>query len=66
MLDINLGKETSEEVAELLTEKATPFILASGYGDRSLTAGRFSSAPVITKPYSLRDVRGAISRLPGT
>lgn len=65
MLDINLGKETSEEIAQLLTELETPFILASGYGDRSLTAGRFPKTPVITKPYSLRDVRGAIARLPG-
>ncbi|WP_156840216.1 HWE histidine kinase domain-containing protein [Novosphingobium aquimarinum] len=65
MLDINLGKETSEDIAELLTEKGTPFILASGYGDRSTTANRFPSVPVITKPYSLRDVRSAIVRLPG-
>ncbi|PEQ13877.1 two-component system sensor histidine kinase/response regulator [Novosphingobium sp. PC22D] len=63
MLDVNLGKETSEAVAEQLSELGTPFILASGYGDRSLTAGRFASVPIITKPYSLRDVKSAIARL---
>ncbi|MEW9856975.1 HWE histidine kinase domain-containing protein [Novosphingobium sp. M1R2S20] len=63
MLDVNLGKETSEEVAELLHGRGVPFIFASGYGDRSFTTGRFEGVPVITKPYTERDIRAAIARL---
>jgi CheY-like chemotaxis protein len=63
MLDVNLGRETSEEVAVLLQKRGIPFIFASGYGDRSFTTSRFDGVPVVTKPYSERDVRAAIARL---
>ncbi|MET1756773.1 HWE histidine kinase domain-containing protein [Novosphingobium sp. RD2P27] len=63
MLDVNLGKETSEEVADLLYGRGVPFIFASGYGDRSFTTSRFEGVPVITKPYTERDIRAAIARL---
>jgi light-regulated signal transduction histidine kinase (bacteriophytochrome) len=63
MLDVNLGNETSEEVADLLYTRGIPFIFASGYGDRSFTTSRFEGVPVITKPYSERDISAAISRL---
>jgi light-regulated signal transduction histidine kinase (bacteriophytochrome)/CheY-like chemotaxis protein len=63
MLDVNLGKETSEEAATLLQARGIPFIFASGYGERSFTTARFEGVPVITKPYSERDIRTAISRL---
>jgi light-regulated signal transduction histidine kinase (bacteriophytochrome) len=63
MLDVNLGKETSEEVAVLLQMRGIPFIFASGYGDRTFATSRFDGVPVVTKPYSERDIRAAISRL---
>ncbi|MBB4859981.1 light-regulated signal transduction histidine kinase (bacteriophytochrome)/CheY-like chemotaxis protein [Novosphingobium chloroacetimidivorans] len=63
MLDVNLGKETSEEVAAVLHQRGVPFIFASGYGDRSLATSRFEGVPVITKPYTERDIRSAIARL---
>jgi light-regulated signal transduction histidine kinase (bacteriophytochrome)/CheY-like chemotaxis protein len=63
MLDVNLGKETSEEIADLLLERRVPFIFASGYGDRAFTTSRFEGVPVITKPYTERDIRAAIARL---
>lgn len=66
MLDVNLGNETSEEIAELLHARQIPFIFASGYGDRSFTTSRFQGVPVITKPYSERDIRSAINRLQRT
>ena len=62
MLDVNLGKETSEPVARVLRERAIPFIFASGYGDRSIQQGDFKDVPVVTKPYDERDVRSAIGR----
>ena len=63
MLDVNLGIETSEEIAELLEQRGIRFIFASGYGDRSFTTSRFQGVPVITKPYSERDIRAAINRI---
>lgn len=66
MLDVNLGNETSEAIAEMLFARQIPFIFASGYGDRSFTTTRFQGVPVITKPYSERDIRTAINRLQRT
>ncbi|EQB17992.1 chemotaxis protein CheY [Novosphingobium lindaniclasticum LE124] len=63
MLDINLGRDTSEPVAHALEERGVPFIFASGYGERSLLTGTFKDAPVVTKPYGEREVRAAIARL---
>ena len=63
MLDVNLGSETSEEIAELLAARGVPFIFASGYGESTFTTAQFDNVPVITKPYSERDIRAAMSRL---
>ncbi|AIT79562.1 HWE histidine kinase domain-containing protein [Novosphingobium pentaromativorans] len=63
MLDINLGKDTSEPIAEALQARGVPFIFASGYGERSLQSGPFKGVPVVTKPYGEREVRSAIARL---
>jgi light-regulated signal transduction histidine kinase (bacteriophytochrome)/CheY-like chemotaxis protein len=62
MLDINLGTETSEPVAEALTADGVPFIFASGYGERAVLTERFPSTPVVTKPYSERDIKKALGR----
>ncbi|WP_404482280.1 HWE histidine kinase domain-containing protein [Novosphingobium sp. BL-52-GroH] len=63
MLDVNLGRDTSEPVALALQERGIPFIFASGYGERSLQSGAFKTVPVVTKPYGERDVRAAIGRV---
>ncbi len=63
MLDVNLGRDTSEPVAAKLQELAIPFIFASGYGDSSMCAERFEGVPVVTKPYNERDIRSAIARV---
>ncbi len=63
MLDVNLGKDTSEPVAHALRERGIPFIFASGYGERSMLAEVFAEIPVVTKPYGLRDVQVALARL---
>ncbi|MEE4451534.1 HWE histidine kinase domain-containing protein [Novosphingobium resinovorum] len=63
MLDVNLGKDTSEDVARALEARAIPFIFASGYGERSLQSSEFKGVPVVTKPYGERDVRSAIGRV---
>ena len=49
VLDINLGKETSEAVAMALTQLNTPFVTVSGYSKAQKPAA-FADAPALTKP----------------
>jgi PAS domain S-box-containing protein len=49
VLDINLGKETSEAVAVVLTQLNTPFVTVSGYSKAQKPAV-FADAPALTKP----------------
>ncbi|MEO1104125.1 MAG: response regulator, partial [Pseudomonadota bacterium] len=52
VLDINLGNETAIPVAEVLTERGTPVIFASGYGDVRTLPEPLRHVPIVTKPYS--------------
>lgn len=51
VLDFRLGAgETSEPIAQMLTERAIPYVLATGVAADSLPAG-FATGVVLTKPY---------------
>jgi light-regulated signal transduction histidine kinase (bacteriophytochrome)/CheY-like chemotaxis protein len=63
VLDIDLGSETSEQVAMALRASGTPFIFASGYGEGAAFDTGFADVPVVTKPYSAHDIATAIARL---
>lgn len=52
LLDLNLGNETSAEIALLLRQKNVPFLFATGYADRSMIPAGFEDVPVIRKPYA--------------
>ena len=60
MLDINLGDDTSGEVAKELTRRGIPFIFASGYNDRSALLPGFEAIPTVRKPYDWQEVRAAL------
>ena len=49
VLDINLGAETSEPIARMLSGKGTPFVTVSGYSQDQRPSG-FSSGAFLTKP----------------
>ncbi len=49
VLDINLGRETSEAIAAELTASETPFITLSGYSD-DVHHSAFAGSPTLTKP----------------
>jgi PAS domain S-box-containing protein len=49
VLDINLGTETSEPIALLLSEKRTPFVTVSGYSQDQRPSG-FSGGAFLAKP----------------
>lgn len=63
LLDIDLGTETSEEIAAALQARGTPFVFASGYGEYPNFSGRFRDVPIVAKPYSREDISAAILRL---
>ena len=49
VLDINLGDDTSEAIARVLSASATPFITISGYS-REQQPAAFRNAPLVSKP----------------
>jgi len=63
LLDIDLGSETSEEIASTLLAQGTPFIFASGYNEYPELARELITVPVVTKPYTAGDVAGVIEKL---
>ena len=63
LLDVNLGRETSEEVARVLQDLGTPFVFATGYGEMSPVSQTFPGAAVITKPFTKGDLVGALAKL---
>lgn len=56
ILDMNLGGQSVDPVAETLDARGTPFVFASGYGADGLTA-RWRDRPVLTKPFRLDQLR---------
>ncbi len=55
MLDANLGKETSEPVADALAARDIPFFFATGHRDLGF-GDRHKDRPVLRKPFQLTDV----------
>jgi len=53
LLDVNLRDQTSAEVARALSERGTPYILATGYGEADSAIAEFpEGVTVITKPFT--------------
>lgn len=63
VLDINLGSETSLQVAKYLRERGVPYVLASGYASQSDSLAEFPPAPVVQKPFTAETLGKAILRL---
>lgn len=61
LLDVNLGIEVSEPVAQELVARGIPFVVASGYGDTNNGHPALGSAPSITKPYTTAQLHDAIA-----
>ena len=60
ILDMNLGHETSEEIAVALQANGVPFLFLTGYDELSATTGRFESVPMLTKPFMVATLRTAL------
>ncbi|WP_417683986.1 HWE histidine kinase domain-containing protein [Roseibium sp.] len=63
VLDINLGDETSLDIADRLVELGIPFIFASGYGDSTGLPERFQNAVVLTKPYTAENLDTCLAEM---
>lgn len=50
LLDVNLGNESSQPVAEVLRANGTPYAFSTGYGEVPWAQGGKAQAPVVTKP----------------
>jgi DNA-binding NarL/FixJ family response regulator len=62
ILDINVGGETAEPVAEILEGRGIPFLFATGY-DGGAAFSRSVSWPRLGKPYHAESLHAALSRL---
>ena len=51
VLDLNLGGQRVQAVADRLVSLGVPFVIATGYGSNCDTGGH-TAAPVIHKPFS--------------
>lgn len=58
ILDVNVRGDRIDPVIELLTERAVPLVLATGYGANILE--QWPALPVLEKPYSERDVSDVV------
>jgi len=63
VLDVNLGTETSEEVAQELKRRSVPFAFTTGYGETAAVVKQFPEAPVLQKPYDARSIVRTINTI---
>lgn len=59
LLDVNVGSEKIDPVADLLAQRACPFLFVTGYGKVDLPEGRLSCA-FIEKPFHIEDLIKAL------
>lgn len=62
VLDVNLGDARSYPVADLLFERCTPFLFATGYGKQGLDAD-YQAVPVLQKPYQAQPLKHLLIHL---
>ncbi len=63
LIDVNLGNERIDCVAEALASAAIPFIFTTGYSSQSVLPPAFRDRPVINKPYQEAQLRESVSQL---
>jgi PAS domain S-box-containing protein len=63
LLDVRLGSETSEAIAEQLIERNIPFAFATGYADSNMLPEHLRAAPKLSKPYVSTEIRKVVDSL---
>ena len=64
VLDVNLGRENSMPIGEVLADRAIPFIFATGYGETTIIPPRLRDRGIIVKPYTRADLAREVTRPP--
>ena len=59
LLDVNLGGEKIDPIADLLAARGCPFIFTTGYGRRGIPQN-YADRPVLRKPFQLGDLANAL------
>ncbi|MDG2424251.1 MAG: hypothetical protein P8M22_09755 [Phycisphaerales bacterium] len=60
ILDISLGRETSEPVADYLSEHGVPFFFLTGYGSSSISDPNLKEKPLYHKPMNRESLAEAV------
>ena len=61
LLDVNLGSEKIDSVADLLAQRACPFIFTTGYGQAGVPPAHAHRA-VLQKPFHTDDLAAALNK----
>ena len=59
LLDVNLGSDKIDPVADLLAARKCPFIFTTGYGRSGIPHGH-SDRPVLQKPFRMDDLANVL------
>ncbi len=62
LLDVNLGRDRIDPVADLLADKGCPFVFSTGDGGDGLPAAHASRA-FVAKPFRIQDLEAAMKRV---
>ncbi len=62
LLDVDLDGTPVWPAADRLLRRGIPFVLATGYEASLVVPRRFQDCPVLNKPFSVRELRGALLR----
>lgn len=62
VLDVNLGDTRSYPIADVLFKRCTPFLFATGYGQRGVDTA-YQAVPVVQKPYQAAQMKHLLTHL---
>jgi CheY-like chemotaxis protein len=62
VLDVHLNGKPVFDFADRLAEDGTPFVFATGYGERGIPE-RHRGRPVLQKPFGPDDLRAALKKI---
>jgi DNA-binding response OmpR family regulator len=60
VLDVNLGRETSFEIAHALRRRKIPFVFATGYDEDEVLPESLAGTPLVAKPYDVEGLSAAL------
>ncbi|AMJ62093.1 response regulator [Bosea sp. PAMC 26642] len=65
ILDVNIRGGNTYQVADILAERAIPFVFCSGYSDWAVEE-RHRDRPRLAKPYSMKELEDRVLQLLGS